>query len=346
MRIGTWNVEWFDGLFDEANRLVEDEAPSLRRGVSRAAQSAAIAHVLRAVDPDLLLVVEAPDTGRRRSTIRALEGFAARHGLRQRDCIIGFQNDTHQEIALLFDPRRAEAHHDPQGAFTDGTSRVEGVPRFNGRFRWDVDADGRSDLHAFAKPPLEAAVLWKPSGARFRLIGVHTKSKYPHGARSDGEAVRIAIANRRKQLVECIWIRRRVEEHLARGEDLVVLGDFNDGPGLDGYEALFGRSGVEVVLGEGEAPERRLEDPHARALAAPRRGILPATARFHDPERNMYLNALLDYVMLSPGLAARAAPVWRIWHPFDNPDCYGDPALREALLAASDHFPVTVDLAL
>lgn len=33
-------------------------------------------------------------------------------------------------------------------------------------------------------------------------------------------------------------------------------------------------------------------------------------------------------------------PVWRILHPFDDPACWKDPDLREALLTASDHFPV------
>ena len=58
------------------------------------------------------------------------------------------------------------------------------------------------------------------------------------------------------------------------------------------------------------------------------------------------MNALLDFVMLSGGLAERARPKWRIWHPFDDPDCFGDKALSKALLDASDHFPVSVDLML
>ncbi|HHC29737.1 MAG TPA: endonuclease, partial [Rhodobacterales bacterium] len=59
-----------------------------------------------------------------------------------------------------------------------------------------------------------------------------------------------------------------------------------------------------------------------------------------------YLQALLDYVMVSPDLRAEAAPIWRIWHPLDDPVCYRTPELREALLTAPDHFPVSVDLAL
>jgi hypothetical protein len=55
------------------------------------------------------------------------------------------------------------------------------------------------------------------------------------------------------------------------------------------------------------------------------------------------METLVDYVMVSPDLMARG-PRWRIWHPFDDPGCYGVPELREALLAASDHFPVTLDI--
>lgn len=49
--------------------------------------------------------------------------------------------------------------------------------------------------------------------------------------------------------------------------------------------------------------------------------------------------------MVSPDLRA-LSPDWRIWHPFDDPDCWNRVELREALLTASDHFPVTLDIAL
>ena len=43
------------------------------------------------------------------------------------------------------------------------------------------------------------------------MIGVHLKSKAPHGARDNAQAMQIAIANRRKQLAQAIWLRARVE---------------------------------------------------------------------------------------------------------------------------------------
>ena len=335
MRIATYNVEWFNALFDDDGRLWEDGAPSARYGISRGRQAVALGAVFAALEADAVLVVEAPDNGPRRSTVRALERFAARFGLRTRRALIGFANDTQQEIALLYDPDAVEALHDPQ----------EGPPpRFDGATRIDLDNDGLGETVRFSKPPLEVR-LTPRRGAALRLIGVHMKSKAPHGARDSAHALRIAIQNRRKQLAQCLWLRGRVAAHLAAGEPLIVLGDFNDGPGLDDYEALFGRSGVEIVLGsEEEPPELRLQEAHARRALSQRIGVLPASARFWLAEERRYFPALIDFVMLSPDLVARCAPRWRIWHPFDDPKIYADAALREALLAASDHFPVSVDL--
>ena len=192
----------------------------------------------------------------------------------------------------------------------------------------------------WSKPPLELAIETK-SGIRLRLIGVHAKSKAPHGARSNAEAMRIAIENRRKQLAQCIWLRERVDDHLDQGDNLVVLGDFNDGPGLDEYEKLFGRSGVEIVLGgDGDVP---LFDPHAAAMIGQNASALPVSARFWLEDQKRWLETLLDYVMVSPTLLDRAKD-WRIWHPVDDPKIAAVPELAQALFTASDHFPVTVEL--
>ena len=119
--------------------------------------------------------------------------------------------------------------------------------------------------------------------------------------------------------------------------------DLNDGPGLDEYEHLFGRSSVEIIMGEGAGTDHLLYDPHARRALTRRIGAINTTARFYIQTEQRYLQALLDYIMVSPGLREKK-PRWRIWHPFDDPVCYKTPELREALLDASDHFPVTLDI--
>ena len=340
MRIATYNVEWFNALFDDNGRMLDDGNWSARHNIRRSEQLAALGKVFTALDADAVMVIEAPDGSRVRSAERALENFAARFGLRARKALVGFANETQQEITLMYDPDVIEAVHDPIGPPTGKAGRAD-APRFDGVFYRDVDVDAEPERIRFSKPPLEALVNVKASGALLRLIGVHVKSKAPHGARNRDEAMRIAIQNRRKQMAQCIWLRQRVDQHLKAGDSLIVLGDFNDGPGLDEYERLFGRSGIEVVLGEDG--KVRLCEPNARMALSSRLGARPVSARFWLKREKRYFQALLDYVMLSPDLCARD-PHWRIWHPFDDPECYAVPELREALLTASDHFPVSVDL--
>lgn len=342
LRIVTYNVEWFNTLFTDAGELIEDDGPSGREGVTRADQLTALGIVFTALDADAVMVIEAPDDNRHRSTVRALESFARACGLRARRALLGFRNNTQQEIGLLYNPDVFIAVHDPQGEET-GKKGARHAPRFDGVFRVDLEADAAPELIGFSKPPLEVALTVKESGRVLRMIGVHVKSKAPIGARDAAHEMRLAIENRRKQLAQCVWLRQRIDQHLAAGDSLIVLGDFNDGPGLDDYEKLFGRSGVEIVLGENG--DTKLVDPHADMAFSRRVGAMPATARFYIAEQKRYLQALLDYIMLSPDLLA-ARPHWRIWHPFDDPVCYRTPELREALLTASDHFPVSVDLEL
>lgn len=339
MRIATYNVEWFNSLFDDDGALLMDEGWSGRHNVTRAQQTEALGIVFAALDADAIMVIEAPDESRRRQTRRALEGFAQAFDLRATSTLVGFQNDTQQEIALMYDPAVLTARHAPFGQET-GKKGSGQVPRFDGTFRIDLDVDAREDLVRFSKPPLEVEAV-TASGNLLRLIGTHLKSKAPHGARNEHEAMKLSIQNRRKQLAQAIWLRQRVEEHLMAAESLILLGDLNDGPGLDQYEGLFGRSSVEIILGE--TGQNCLFDPHARLGLQRRLGATPTTARFFIHEQKRYLQALLDYIMVSPDLAARGAD-WRIWHPFDDPECWRVPELRDALLKASDHFPVTLDI--
>lgn len=341
MRLATYNVEWFDALFDDTGALIADGSWSARHNVTKAMQTEALGIVFTAMDADVVMVVEAPDTNRQRDTVRALETFAKAFDLRARTAVLGFSNDTQQEIAVMYDPYVVDMRHDPKGqAPVPGAPQIAGAPRFDGTFRIDLDIDATEDRVVFSKPPLEVEMTVLATGKVIRLIGAHLKSKAPHGAHNRDEVMRLSIANRRKQLAQAIWLRARAAEHLEVGDPLIVMGDLNDGPGLDEYEHLFGRSSVEIILGDGDAV---LYDPHASKALLRRIGPQPTTARFYIPHDDRFLQALLDYVMVSRDLRSKAKR-WRIWHPFDDPTCWKTPELREALLTASDHFPVTLDI--
>ncbi|MEO0379662.1 MAG: endonuclease/exonuclease/phosphatase family protein [Pseudomonadota bacterium] len=333
MRLATYNVEWMNSLFADDGTLLNDDGWSARYDVTRRDQIGALCTVFQAMDADAVIIIEAPDDGRTRDTVTALETFAAYAGIRARKAIIGFANDTQQEIALLYDPDILSARHDPQ--------IHAGAPQFDTSFAIDLDVDASQDSVVFSKPPLELAIE-TVSGIQFRMIGAHLKSKAPHGAKTRDEVLRISIANRRKQLAQAIWLRARIAAHLEDATPLILMGDLNDGPGLDEYEHLFGRSSVEIILGQGDTA---LFDPHARQGLQRRLGATPTTARFWIRPEKRFLQALLDYIMVSPDLAARDGH-WRIWHPLDDPECWAAPGLRDALVTASDHFPVSLDIAL
>lgn len=343
MRLATYNVEWFAKLFDEKNKLILDNSWSSRHDVTKTQQINALGEVFKALDADGIMIIEAPNTGSGQSSIIALENFAKHFNLRQNKAIVGFTNDTQQEIAFLYDPTLIDVYHDPQGRPTteDG---ARNAPRFDGVFRLDVDVNDDPDKIVFSKPPLEL-VLLPNEGDPIRLIGVHAKSKAPHGAKNHQQEVQISIANRRKQLAQCIWLRQRVDDHLKASENIIVMGDFNDGPGLDEYEKLFGQSGVEIVIGVSKPTSETLREPHAEAAMLARAGAAtPTTSRFYNHRKKTYLNALLDYIMVSSDLTKTTTPEWKILHPFNDPDCYGQKDLCDALLTASDHFPVRIDL--
>ena len=330
MRLATYNVEWFSNLFTDTNKPDPSTEWSGRWNITRAAQLTALKSVFLAMDADAVMVIEAPDQSPSRDCITALERFADWAGLRTSRAVMGFQSHTQQEIALLYDPAVLTAHHDPRTS--------DAAPKFDTKFKRDLDVDDKPETVVWSKPPCELA-LTTAGGTALRLIGVHAKSKAPHGARDDADALRLSIANRRKQHAQCLWLRARVDADLAAGDDVIVLGDLNDGPGLDRFEELFGRSGVEIVLGaDGPHP---LYDPNA--LLPLRPGAAQASsARFFNRQSKRYFNALIDFVMVSDRL--RPLTTWRILHPFDDPKCFGDAALRDALLTASDHFPVVVEI--
>lgn len=320
MKLATYNVEWFNTLFNDDGHLINDKSWSSRWNITKAAQAKAIGRVFKSMDADAIMIIEAPDTSRNRDGEQALEAFARYYRLRTTAAISGFTNNTQQEISLLYDPKKLSAAHTPGGS--------DAYPRFD---------DTHGDI-VWSKPPLELTLTPK-RGQALHLIGVHAKSKAPHGAKDEKQATEFSIENRRKQLAQCTWLRGRVDELLARNEPLIVMGDFNDGPGLDQYEKHFGKSGVEIVLGSDT--QTNLFDPHAHMALTTRIGTAPSTSRFLIRDERRYLNALLDYAMVSPDLRSKN-PDWRVWHPFDDPDCWNDKKIRDALLTASDHFPVTI----
>jgi endonuclease/exonuclease/phosphatase family metal-dependent hydrolase len=328
LRICSYNIEWFNHLFNADN--------SLKAGQEDRKRLTAIKNVLLKIKPDFVGIVEAPNTSAdgQQSTVTKLENFAQFAGLPARKAVTGFISAGTQEIAALFDANKLTVSHDP-----GGDPNVKKNPPFDGQFEFDTDDDRIKELYKHYRPPLEIRATVSQTGTEFNVIVAHPKSKGIFDSMDMLHWERSSRRNRLKLYAECEWIRRRVDEWLDRNKHVLVMGDFNDGPGMDFYEFKHGRSAIELVMGDIFQPDRILRN-HAGMPTWTSYGWKPASARFKDRMTEDYVNVLIDHILVSPGLPVVGGS-HKIWNPFEDSDAN---TIRNDLLDASDHFPVTLDL--
>lgn len=328
MRIAVWNIECFDQLFTNQN--------TPRASVGAENRLNAIRDVIDEIDPDLLGIAEAPNTSlsEKKQTTLCLESYAAQAALRQSTAALGFPSPSEKELALLFDPHVVAVTHEPGGR---AGSRAN--PRFEGQ--WYVEApDGYyAEELKLLYPPLEARITVLDGGFTFRLLLAYARAK---GSPSAAEATRWpeeCARSHRRLLAECTWYRRRIDEWLDARDPVVVMGDFNDGPSMDCERAFTARRAVEILMGDPFTPERLLRNLCPRPKWV-KQGCRPSTARYQDPQTLQHVHALTEHILFSQDLDAAGL---KVWNPYEDDDAR---ALRDPLLEASNHFPVSIDLKL
>lgn len=329
LRICSYNLEWFDHMFNSDN--------SLKTGPAEQERLNAVASVLGKIKPDLVGIVEAPNTtaNGQESTVVKLENFAQDAGLAVRKAITGYISSGLQELALLYNPDKLTVTLDQGG---DTNSRTN--PPFDGEFYFDTDEDRIKEVYKHYRPPLEAKVKKKQSTGEFWVILAHTKSKGIFNSMDMLHWERESRRNRLKLFAECEWIRQRVDEWLGKGRSVVVMGDINDGPEMDYYEFKTGRSAMETIMGDIFQPDQLLKYYIGRPKWTSK-GWKPSSTRFKDKLTETYVSVLIDHVLVSSDLPVVANAPHQIWNPFENAQAA---PLKADLLKASDHFPVTLDL--
>ncbi len=325
IRLATYNVEWFTKRFNADNTLKSD--------VASVKQLDAVAAVLKKIKADLVGIVEAPNNGGNQSTVMKLENFASHYGLSLNKALIGFPSKGQQEIAILYNDSKLAAVH------KTGGSGVKNPP-FNQEFRVDTDDDKIKEIYAHYRPPLEAEITVISSGRSFRLIVAHVKSKgiFSNMDRLNWE--RASRRNRLKIIAETTSIRKRIDEFIEQGHDVVAMGDINDGPGMDFYEFMYAKSGVEILMGDIFQPDRIVRSYGGRPKFGDY-GWEPSSARFKDSFTGDNVNVLIDHVLASSGIKTSGQKPHRVWSPYQDQDAK---AIKSELLEASDHFPVTLSV--
>ncbi|MCK5075004.1 MAG: endonuclease/exonuclease/phosphatase family protein [Calditrichia bacterium] len=326
--ICTYNIEWFNHLFNKDN--------SLKTSAKAKERIKAIGNIIREINPDLLGILEAPNTSAdgAESTVTKLKNFAVSENLSINQAITGFISGGTQEIAVLYNPDKLTLSHSP-----GGKSNSRNNPPFDKEFYFDTDEDRIKEVYKNYRPPLEVKVKELTTSKEFKLILAHPKSKGIFNNMDMLHWERESHRNRLKLFAECEWLRRRIDEFLNDNQDVIVMGDFNDGPGMDFYEFKYGRSAVEIIIGDLFEPGKILNN-FTNKPKWTLSGWKPSTARFKDPITGDYVNVLIDHILASSGLLCHS---FRIWNPYENDNIKH---LKNDFKSASDHFPVSVKIQL
>jgi endonuclease/exonuclease/phosphatase family metal-dependent hydrolase len=336
LKVAVYNMEWMVNLFtkDGEPKTTGDEGE----------RSGQLAEVVKAVDPDILGVVEGPDTTVSGSKLASaqLEAWAALHGLHGLyRGVHGFASPGRQELCALYKSDKVTLKHAPVLSKTKGP--------FNEPFMVDTTESLIQEQYEHYRPPFEISVRPASEGDEVaRIIIAHTKSKGIFDAVDMARFEQVSERNRKKLFAECLSIRKRCDQWM---EDLpnvpvILMGDINDGFGMDYYEQRFCRSAIETLLGDVWSPNKILK----HILPQPKLGKYgwtPSSSRFQDRLTGDKFNVLIDHILVSRGIIVTDAMVW---NPFLDQETEEKTAkvkaIREILLNASDHFPVSAVLEL
>jgi endonuclease/exonuclease/phosphatase family metal-dependent hydrolase len=335
MKIMNWNIEWMNDWFTPISAgpaawRVENAA----KGITDVrALAARVASVITAVAPDVLAVQEGP------SRAAAMQLFVDDH-LDGAFTVLGPTGTSAQRLYVLV--RKDGA--------VDQARRVFPVPgMIDYAQSWPVDVVGDLviESYEFTRQPLEVELT--VGGRQVLLVNLHSKSKYIHGGQSlwDNEATRPqfiaqAVRNRRRIAAELMRVRTALDERMQADPEarIIVVGDLNDGPGVDFFEERYLiHNVVAVVSGNPFDPRRILRHAFIDRELKERNW----TARFDDfidEIRDRPL--LLDHILLAPSV---------YWGPFRNArieheafEARIDRAAGGRMHAPSDHRPQSVTL--
>lgn len=340
LRFAVYNVEWMKDLFsrDGTPKQVGQGSTEDQKDADR---SVLLADVVQAMNPDILGIVEGPDTLKsgNKTASKQLEAWCQLHGLDANyKGVHGFASGGQQELCALYRKNKVHVVHKPE-------KKASKHP-FNEPFLVDTTESLIKAQYKHYRQPLELSVRKAndTSAELGRIIVAHTKSKGIFDAVDMARFEQLSERNRRKLYAECFSIRERCDQWLEKDPNLklIVAGDINDGFGLDYYEQRFSRSAVEILLGSVWEPEKILRQVLPRPRIG-RYGWTPSSSRYKDRLTGDQFNVLIDHVLVSRSVKFENSLIW-------NPYLKGAPTevkeLKAKLKDASDHFPVSVDITL
>jgi hypothetical protein len=326
LRIGVYNVQWMRDLFES------DGSP--RTTGKEGNRSKQLAEIVQAMNLDFLGIVEGPDTlvnGNKTATSQ-LENWANLFipGNKYK-AIHGFPSAGQQELCAIYDASKLNVLFTPE---------IKDGERFNEPFLMDTTNRMIKEQYKHYRPPLELSILGLDNKFISRVIIAHTKSKGIFDKVDYARFEQLSQRDRLKLFGECMHIRERCDQYLAKGQEVIIMGDINDGFELDFYENRFSKSAVELLLGSIWKPEwilkSALPKPNLTAY-----GWTPYSSKYRDRITGDIFNVLIDHILISQGLKLINGQVWNPILEKDDPSIQ---SVKSQLFSASDHYPIVVEI--
>jgi hypothetical protein len=209
---------------------------------------------------------------------------------------------------------------------------------------WQSDVEGDRIIEQFKweRKPLEAVFKLGANGPLVRIILVHSKSKGIFDVVDLANFQRVSLTNRRKLIAQASRLRERIDFLLQAKESFMVMGDMNDGPNMDSYEKLIGKSFVETVMGDVYNPDTIIHNTLWHMQRTKEKKLNCWTACFKDPIVNAPLGrkhmVWIDHILASPDMLQQNNPVNIVK---ESGNVYEK---NTSSYNASDHFAVYCDI--
>ena len=310
INFAVWNMEWMNDLFTAGpafhadDRRVRGPNPGSRENPTVKQRRESLAGVINELDLDVVVVVEGPNKA------DELQLFFDSDIQGDWTCDVQPTKGSSQIVGVAVRTSTGKFEAPPIERYHLGEDQGGEGARLSSAttpFLLDSDDDEIRELHKFERLPLYAEVKIA-DGKRFRLLGLHLKSKGIFDSLEWSKWWSKADANRKKIVAQCRQLRTEFLDHYltevgTKDIALVVCGDINDGPGMDASERRLNTSGVERLMGTVWKPELSLGNGLYDSLGDEEKWRVELesihTTSFRDPIFGTYRNVWIDHILYS-----------------------------------------------